>query len=120
MKRRLEEHAEKMRLGTKKFDVPPRVLRIIAQAAIDWGVAISHVQNTSFHDPRVVMARRQAVKEIHELGFSSAMVGRFLGGMHHTSVLYALKQTARPKRLPKIFPKPASSPEEFESGEWAI
>jgi hypothetical protein len=125
VKPELERHAEKMRSGRNKtFSVPASVENMITKAAGDWGVQVRHVRDTSEHDPRAVMARRQAVKAIHALGFSTTMTGRFLGGMHHTSVMYALKQ-ATPKRLPEKFkqkPVRNTTLNHFPdlSGEWAI
>lgn len=76
------------------------------------------------HEARAMDAKRMAVKRLADLGYSSVTIGKFLGGVHHTSVLHLLGKTGRSKGLKKprgVYPKtrePIPCPD--LSGEWAI
>ena len=61
----------------------------------------------------VVRARRQAISALRVLGYSTPLIGRMLGGLHHTTVLYHLQKAPD---LPRE-PFDAGAPD--ESGVWA-
>ena len=61
---------------------------------------------------RIVAARHDAARALHAVGYALKEIGSFLG-VHHTSVLHALKKPQEP-----YIPEPI--PDIDLSGEWAI
>ena len=95
-------------------DVPPRVLAVIKAAADSENVTVGNILN----GPRtqdVVRAKRKAAIALRAAGKSLPQIGRFLGGMHHTSIINLLKPKPREKHLPSMQAPPVLG---LEHDEW--
>lgn len=102
---------------------PPAAEAIICDVVRELGITREEL----FSDrrfPILVEARSRIIIRLHELKYSSTRIGRVLGGMHHTAVLYHLGRSisgeVRPKngkrKAPEIYDLTAPD----ESGIWAI
>jgi chromosomal replication initiation ATPase DnaA len=89
---------------------PRRACEAIARAAKAHHVMPRMVLKGS-NEPVCVRARHQAIWELRRLGYSTPLIGRLLGGLHHSTVLYHLRQ-----ELP--LPPPVCYDAPDESGLW--
>lgn len=92
----------------------PRENEIIGIAAVRHRVSPLSILNGSHERPQV-LARRDAAIALRQLGYSTPRIGRILG-IHHSSVLYHLRQA--PAGIPTSFDFNPDIPD--LSGEWAI
>lgn len=112
LRRASESHAERMRGRSERLRRasaayrPPIVNTILKSAADAHGLPISALL-IRCQEPLNVAARRQAMREMFKLGYSLPRIGKYLGGMHHTSVLYHVLALVRP------------APQEWETRELA-
>ncbi len=93
------------------FRKPPAALIAIRKAADEFKITPQMLLSKSSAQP-LPAARRSAMKRLRDLGYSTPMIGRLLGGLHHSSVVCGLKK--RSKETDFSFPVPDYS------GEWAI
>jgi chromosomal replication initiation ATPase DnaA len=95
-----------------------RVRRTAAEEAVlleistQWGVPVVEIIHGG-QQRNTVAARRAACLRFRALGYSLKQIGKILGGMHYTSILYHVGP--KPAAVP---PVPAPCPD--LSGEWAI
>ncbi len=94
---------------------PPRVANIIAAAAGRCNTTPRMVLSGSREAP-VMRAKRMVIRDLRDLGLSLATIGRYLGGMHHTSILHHLREESRRQAVSGDYDPEAP---DF-SGEWAI
>lgn len=102
------------------IDRPPAVLRLLREVAARH--RLPHwMELCRSGGPRIYMpAKREAAARLRDRGYSLPQVGHYLGGIHHTSVLWLLNHT------PRVQPERPSVEHEFVvpvpdlSGEWAI
>lgn len=73
------------------YSKPASVRKIIERAAAECGITARMLMEPSQEAARV-RARVRAMWQMRCLGFSLPMIGRFLGGMHHTTVQHHLKK----------------------------
>jgi chromosomal replication initiation ATPase DnaA len=118
-----EVHAERMRNrpAQQPRTIPPaEVRRIIQAASIRFTIPARFIRDgTQRHGPAVA-ARRQIARELHSLGYSTTLIGRWLGGLNHSSVLYMLRNITGVKRRGALPGDLKSAPFPDLSGEWAI
>ncbi len=93
----------------------PRAVVAAIQAAADACHVTPRMILGGSHEREVVAARKQAIHALREFGLSTPLIGKMMGGIHHTSVLHHMK--SKPKTAPVMdftYPVPDLS------GEWAI
>ncbi len=90
---------------------PPAAVIVIRKAAQQFHITPRMLLSKSSTQP-LPAARRLAMKGLHDLGYSTPMIGRVLGGLHHSTVVCGLQK--RTKETDYSFPIPDYS------GEWAI
>lgn len=56
-------------------------------------------------------ARREVIRQLRRYGYSLALIGKVLGGFHHTTILHHLRNERAPERVNPEIPD--------ESGIWA-
>lgn len=96
---------------------PQLVSDMIAIAAAAESIHPTAVLSRS-HEPPCVRARRDVICQLRRRGYSLTRIGRLLGGLHHSSVLYNLKQAEQKPPKPTV---PTWNPDvPDESGIWAI
>lgn len=98
---------------------PPEVCNAIRTAAEVYSLS-----------PRVVLfgtswaaahARRQVIHKLRSQGMSVTRIGRYLGGIHHTTVTHHLSIPPDPPPVVPVFvPKSWLRTLEEDSGHWAI
>jgi hypothetical protein len=96
-----EIHAERMRNRPTKLPAmlpPPRVRAIITAAGRSFNVPPRWIRDSNQRIGPAVAARRHIARQLHALGYSTTVIGYWLGGLHHTSVLYMLKDHEGVKR----------------------
>lgn len=91
---------------------PRHVTEILQRHALAHRIAFDQLLGPSREAP-FVAARRDAMLELRARGYSLPQIGRWIGGMHHTTVMY---------HVGKMPPKPVDTaiPVPDYSGEWAI
>ena len=94
---------------------PTKVRQVIAAAAGGSELRVADILGPS-RERNIVRARRRAVRDLLDLNYSSAQVGRYLG-INHTSVLY---HGRRSRGLPGRKVAWGEVPCPDLSGEWAI
>jgi chromosomal replication initiation ATPase DnaA len=103
--------------------VPRDIAALIAHCAAAVGVHPGMVRDISTHESQVVAARRMAARRMREMGYSFPLIGRYLGGLHHTSVMHLCDRTKigwKPK-LRKLAPwEPTGEVDIKAWDEWAI
>ena len=78
----------------KKYNQEYLAHRIIAESAVMWGVGFKDVVGPS-RDMDVVRARHIAVYLMRKhVGLSFPVIGKILGGRHHTTAMHAYTKTA--------------------------
>lgn len=95
---RFERLAERMRSAREDWrnsPLPPSVKKIITEEAALGQVHPAFVRDTSNHYREVVRIRRRVIVRLRSLGFSTPLIGRYVGGMDHSSVLYNLRVAAQ-------------------------
>ena len=101
MKRTHEIHAERMRNRPKnqpKVIPSPRVRAIIRGASQRYGIETRFIRDGRQRGQLACAARRDVARQLHALGFSTTLIGYWLGGLNHTSVVYMLKDLPKTKR----------------------
>jgi len=73
---------------------PPRVVAVIKQACADQNCVLADLLARG-QQAQLCAARRQAAKALRAMGFSLPTIGRFLGGLHHSTV-HAMLQKQPP------------------------
>lgn len=82
--------------------LPRSVEKIIIECAMACNVTSRMVVSSSSAAP-IVAARRMAARRMRrEMRLSTPLIGRYLGGMHHTSVLHLLKTDGPRRKLIEI------------------
>jgi hypothetical protein len=81
----------------RNMETPQRVRDVLAGCAEQHGVHVG-AMTAKTREAAVVAARRAAVKILSDEGHSTPAIGRYLGGMHHTSVRHLLITAGPPKR----------------------
>ncbi len=103
-----------------KRRLPPRVQAAMAVVASEHGMTISMAVSAvrGCQSPLFVRCRAEMAVELRRIGISLPMIGVYLGGLHHTSVLHLIRTygpEAEKKRQAALdIPCPDLS------GEWAI
>lgn len=99
---------------------PKRVMVAIQDAADRHDVTPGMVLGGS-QGREVVAARRDAIHALRSFGMSTPLIGKMLGGLHHSSVLHHLKiSPATPRASARAIVPDYSFPVPDYSGEWAI
>jgi hypothetical protein len=101
MTRTHEIHAERMRNRPKsqpRAIPPPRVRAIIQSAAQRYGIEARFIRDGRQRGQLACAARREIARQLHALGFSTSLIGYWLGGLNHTSVVRMLKYFPNTKR----------------------
>jgi chromosomal replication initiation ATPase DnaA len=76
--------------------VPETIAVIIGECAILCHVHQRALMDISAHEAPVVAARRMAARRLRALGLSFAVIGKYLGGLHHTSVMHLCDPRKKP------------------------
>lgn len=106
------------RLPSKRL--PPRVDSVMRTIAAEHGMTISMAISSArgCQSPIFVQCRAAMCVELRRLGLSLQVIGRYVGGMHHTSVMHLIRaygpEMQRKRQEAKEIPCPDLS------GEWAI
>jgi chromosomal replication initiation ATPase DnaA len=106
--------------------VPPRVEAVLSLAAQWYNLSVKALRNINLHTDEVVAARRMAARELREMGFSFPQIGRYLGGLHHTSVMNLCTAKKQGKKryggrsVTTSTPVDCGNTSPDLSGEWAI
>lgn len=96
----------------------PRIMALMATIAELHGLTPQQVRGPGKRSDGVAVARRQIAAALRAEGHSLPSIGRFLGGIHHTTVLAMLSGGKR-----RIHPQPVFNLDEAfanDSGWWAI
>lgn len=116
MKTHHELHARRMRERPTRLSkvVPPATVRAIIRAAgYKFAVPPCYIRDGRQRSNHAVAARRQIARDLSALGYSTTQIGRWLGGLHHTSVLYMLKD--HPERKQRGIVQGAATPGQHEA-----
>ena len=97
--------------------LPPRVSMALEISAENFWVTVGMILGPS-RSHNVVMARRQAIHALHNMGFSEPEIGRFIQ-KHHTSVHYHLHHPVPDLQRPQQKQLDQMSAEETEAAVWA-
>ena len=105
---------------------PPRFVQtILSTMAAKWSTTTAVILSGAQH-ANVVGARGEAIRELRKAGFSTTQIGRYLGGLHHTTVLYhcGVQSGVKSPRVKTPYNRPPGIrwddlPAD-ESGIWAI
>ena len=122
-----EIHARRMRERPSRLprlDPPRSVVLMIRAAALRHCVPARFIRDGRQRSYSAVAARRELAREFRAKGYSTTVIGRYLGGLHHSSVLYMLRDHPDRKQRGSTLPG-AGTPGQHEtdmdlSGEWAI
>jgi chromosomal replication initiation ATPase DnaA len=79
--------------AVERLKAPVRVQEVIRSAARQCNVSTAAVTSTT-RLSNAVAARVAAATELHAMGISTTLIGRYLGGRHHSSVLHYLSKSA--------------------------
>ena len=90
---------------------PERVCQVIREAARFAGITPNTLLTRS-NERQPVAARRYAAVRLRGMNFSYPQIGRWLGGRHHSTIMYYI-ETATPQERTVI-------DGQDESGVWAI
>lgn len=90
------------------------IQNLLKECAARHGITLVELQRGR-QTSRNVEARRDAMIQLRALGLSLSKIGRFFGGMHHTTVLHHVGSQTQQKRG-----EPIEIPCPDYSGEWAI
>lgn len=66
--------------------MPPDVAKLVAHCASVYGVLPSVVRQRN-NQPLAVAARRMAARAMRQQGLSFPVIGKYLGGFHHTTIM---------------------------------
>lgn len=113
-----EMHAARMRsrpTTNPPLRLPAMVQGLVFAASAKFSISPMLIRDPSQRTASITAARREIIHKLNGMGFSLNQIGRWLGGMDHTSVAYLLK-TRRKVRLDDLGPCPFPD----LSGEWAI
>lgn len=94
-----KEGPPKVANGITISKIPPRQSRVIIETVAEkHGMSVDEIMSRSRKD-RIVAARHEAFYLLREAGYSYPQIGRFFGGMDHTTALHgAVKHEAKLKR----------------------
>lgn len=94
-----KEGPPKVANGITISKIPPRQSRVIIETVAEkHGMSVDDIMARSRKD-RIVAARHEAFYLLREAGYSFPQIGRFFGGMDHTTALHgALKHENKLKR----------------------
>lgn len=106
---------------------PRAISKLIQEVATRRELMPSEILSDS-QEPPFVMARREIMIELRKRGYSLTRIGKALGGLHHSTVLYNLQQPLTPAQavvepvVPQRVPQAATYTFDVpdESGIWAI
>jgi chromosomal replication initiation ATPase DnaA len=90
---------------------PPFVAALVAEVFSRHQVNTDYAYRIRSNEARIVAARAEVMRRLRERGFSLPQIGRWLGGMHHTSVFHHVGKLR--SNEPDVFTPDLS-------GEWAI
>lgn len=85
-----EDLPETVKLADYTAQEPQRMLRIARQFAATNGLRVADLKGASQERP-ISSARQDLMVLLHSNGHSASVIGRFLGGRDHTTVLYGIK-----------------------------
>jgi len=94
-----KEGPPKVANGITISKIPPRQSRVIIETVAEkHGMSVEEIMARSRKD-RIVAARHEAFYLLREAGYSFPQIGRFFGGMDHTTALHgAVKHEAKLKK----------------------
>ena len=96
-----ELHSRRMRERPTRLPLlrpPESVHAIIRAAGYKFSISPAYIRDGRQRSSRAVAARRQIARDLNALGYSTTQIGRWLGGLHHTSVIYMLRDHPEKKQ----------------------
>jgi chromosomal replication initiation ATPase DnaA len=90
--------------------------QILEEVSVRYSLPISQITGVS-QQPHLVPPRTEIARALREKGWSFPRIAKFLGGRHHSSVMYYLNKGRKPLVIP---PAPFDPDVPDLSGEWAI
>lgn len=92
-----------------RYGRPDRACDVISRTAAAYRILPQMILKGSRHAISCE-ARREVIRQLRRYGYSLALIGRVLGGFHHTTILHHLQMARTPDRVGDV-------PD--ESGLWA-